>query len=260
MRGAAVAAALSIAMLAVPSLACATVGDAGAPEVIAGPPWSQQETGTTVAVTENGETRYEYYYSVRLIKGQTYVFNCQMQFGLPDSPAAAPDESGMLMLSPILSPPGVVVSDSAYSASRSRLKFMAPVTRYYLLSLQSSRAATFSLEATTSYRVWFNMTDLVVPKSVKKGRSFKTSVNVYGRYNSLGSPITFQIQRKVGRRWATYATARSSVPDIAEVAETHTPFASSIKLKRKGTYRIRACFSDAANAPRYTTYKTVKVK
>lgn len=253
----AVAATLLTAILAVPSLACATTGDADNPEIVAGPPWSQPETGTTIAVTEDGETWYEYNYLVRLVKGQTYAFNCRMHFGLPDPLVTTSDESGMLMLSPILSPPGVVVSDSVASASRSSLKFMAPVTRYYLLSLQSNRAASFSLEATTSYRVWFGMTDLAVPKSAKKGRSFKVSVNVYRRYNSLGSPITFQIQRKVGRRWAMYATARSSA---TELAETHTPFASSVKLKRKGTYRIRACFSDAASAPRYTAYKKIKIK
>lgn len=257
LRGAMAVAALTIVTLAVPSLACASVGDVDNPEIVAAPPWSQSETGTTIAVTEDGETWYEYNYLVPLIKGETYVFNCRMHFSIPDPLTPAPaNEGGMLILSPTLSPPGVVFSSSGYAA-RPTMKFMAPVTRYYLLSLHSSEAVSFSVEATRSTRAWFTMLDLAVPKSTKRNRSFKTSVNVYGRYNSLGSPIRFQIQRKVGRRWATYATARSAVSNLAE---NRTQFASAVKLKRRGTYRIRACFSDAANPVRYTAFRTIKIR
>lgn len=249
--------AMAMATLGAPDVARATVGDADNPEVIAAPPWSQSETGTTIAVTEDGETWYEYNYFVPLIKGETYVFNCRMHFAIPDPLTPAPaKEGGMLILSPTLSPPGVVFSDSAY-ASRTTLKFMAPATSYYLLSLHSSEAVSFSVDATRTYRSWFKMMDLVVPKSVNRSKSFKTTVRVFGRYNSLGSPIKFQIQRKVGRRWATYATAKSSA---SELAQEYTRFASTLKLKRKGTYRIRASFSDAANKARHTAWKTIKIK
>jgi hypothetical protein len=117
---------------------------------------------------------------------------------------------------------------------------------------------SFTVDAAYAPATKFKMTRLTVPKSARHNRKFNVSVKVLPRYNSLGSPIKFQIQRKSGRRWRTYATARS---EMTVLAQGYTKFGTSLKIKRKSTYRIRARFSDAAHARyKYTGYKAIKIK
>lgn len=246
-------AAMAFAVVAMPALAFAETGDMENPQVIASPPWSQAASGTTIAITDDGETWYGYNYFVRLIKGKTYTFTSRV----PSATATPDDFSMMMLLSPIYSPPGILFSDSGATGDVQTLKFMAPVTRYYWLALQSSQAASFTIDAAYSGKTWFRMSAASAPKSAKRNKSFTASVKLYPRYNSLGTPIKFQVQRKVGKKWKAYSTAKSSMTGLAP---DYTQFASSVKIKKKGTYRVRAVFSDAANKARYTGYKTVKIK
>lgn len=246
-------AAMLFATVALPALAFAETGDLDNPQVIATPPWSQVASGTTVATTAEGETSYAYNYLVRLIKGQTYTFTSRV----PSATETLDDYSFLLLLSPNYSPPGILISDSGATADVQTLKFMAPVTRYYWLSIQSSRVASFTLDAAYSAKTWFKVSAVSVPKSAKRNKSFKATVKLSPRYNSLGSPIKFQVQRKVGRKWKAYSTAKS---EMSGLDQGYTQFASAMKIKKKGTYRVRAVFSDAANKARYTGYKTVKIK
>lgn len=233
--------------LALPAVACATPGDFDNPVAVPALPWSQDQTGTLNLTTDDGESWGEFDYLIPLTKGKTYTFTYT-------TPA---NDNYAAVMSPTFSPAGMIFSDSV-GFGVERITFMAPASMSYLLSVAADQVETFTVSGATVPSVACNLSSFSVPSSKKKAKSFPVSVAVSPRYNSLGSPITFEIQRKVGKRWKKYSTAKSS---IGGLAPSYSKFSASIKIKAKGSFRIRAKFADAAHvAAKYTKYKTIKIK
>jgi hypothetical protein len=240
--------ALAVAVMALPSLACAATGDVDNPLVLGAPSWTT--TGTTVSNVDTATYPWPYEYNivVPLVKGKTYSFTSQ----------TLSDTSWTFMLRADGVPARVVYSDSV-GAGVEKLTFMAPDTRYYWLTLVSDNIEDFTITASPASTVSFKLSGLSVPSSKKKGKSFGVSVKLAPTYNSQGVPIKFEIQRKVGKKFKPYGTAKSTELYIPNVY-TYTKYASTIKIKKKGTFRIRAVFTDAAHKAMRTGYKQIKIK
>jgi hypothetical protein len=233
------------ALLALPSLALATEGDSSHPKTIGSIPWSQDVTGTLLLTTYKSTSWGEFNYLVPLVKGKTYAFTSTTLL----------DDSDSYMMSITSSLPGWVDSKAVGSGVQA-LTFMAPKTMYYWLTVEAySVDETFTLSAAEVGKTAYKVSGLSVPSSKKKNTAFTVSASLSSPYNSLGSPITFQIERRVGKKFKPYSSVTGKFANAASVKST-----ASIKIKKKGTFRIRVKLADAAHSASYTKYKTIKIK
>jgi hypothetical protein len=101
---------------------------------------------------------------------------------------------------------------------------------------------------------------MYTPSSARHGRYFSVSAKTFPAYNSLRSPIKFVVERKSGKRWKAYGTAAGKFTSEF-LSGTSSKSTARLKLAKKGTYRVRARFADAAHpVAKYSTWRTVKVK
>jgi hypothetical protein len=219
--------------LIVPSGALATPGDDPTTAIsLPTVPWSQDVTGTTLPLTdpESGETYYGNWYAVSLTKGVTYAFT-----------GSAEDEGFFLLLqSASFSSPGVLASDFV-SQGVGRLTVMAPRTGLYYLTTEGSAVESYTISASLAPRVKYAFKGFSAPKSAKKNKAFTLSVQLTPDYDSLFSPVTFEVQKYS----SSYKAYKKFASKLGDGDQTQTPFSASIKLP-KGSYRIRPTFSDAS--------------
>lgn len=246
--GAAVCAAVLVAVLAVPAFAMASVpGDDALTAVqFAAFPWSQDSSGTLITNVDSSGTFYEYWNWFSLNKGQTVTFTGQA------------DDEGfyMLALARDFKAPMTVGSDNV-GLGVERLTLMAPKTGSYYLVSEGSKVETFSISGAIVPTVSYKLASFAMPSKAKKSAKFTATVNVLPDYNSLFSPVKFVVERKVGKKFRPYATY-SSV--IGGGNTSYTKFKGSIKITKKGTFRIHASFSDAAHKVQNTKPKTITIK
>lgn len=133
------------------------------------------------------------------------------------------------------------------------LTFMAPKTASYTLRAVADRVETFTVSAQLRPAVRYWMSSFKVPPVTKRKKKFSAEVELSYNYDSFGVPIKFFVQRKVGRRWRSYAAAWAT-------DEYFNRYSVAFRIKRAGAYRIRARFSDIAHTPKYTSWRKLRIK
>lgn len=139
------------------------------------------------------------------------------------------------------------------------LSFMAPVTGIYNIWVPASTAGTFTVSSLVSTdAVNFGLSSFKSPSSAKRSHSFSVSVKMWPGYNGPVTPVRFYFDRKItSKRYKSYGYVWGTMSTFS----TYSKFVATTKLKTKGTYRIRARFSDAAHSKSlYTAYHTIKIK
>jgi hypothetical protein len=240
--------AVALAAVMVPTLAFATGADWQNPEVLPPPPWSGSIDGTLTTVNYlGGFTDYEYWYSFNMSAGQTISVTATVAVG---------SDTDFMFTTRAFVHDSHLVSDPFDSTHRV-LAIMAPRTSTYLLEVYSSTPGTFTIKSVAIPPVRYSLSAFSVPKAAKRKKNFTVSVKVSPDYDSIFVPIRYYIERKSGKRWKKYGTAKGS---ILSGSAAYTKFSAKLKLP-KATFRVRARFVDAAHAKaKYTAWKTVKVK
>jgi len=190
-------------------------------------------------------------YTVHLTAGQTIVATCT------SLPATAPigivvyrlDAKGHLFW----------VGSRTVAVGQAVVYALAPVTgSYHLQVSRRSIAGTFTIDSATVPALDHSLSSLSVPSVVRKNRWFKASVVLDGVYDELNLPVTFLVQRKVGRWWKTYRSVQPAY--TMKVLAPHSPFRVNLRLPR-GLFRARVRFAEAANrAPTYDSWKAIVVR
>lgn len=240
---------LLAAMVLVPALAAAAVpGDSleSAVELHAFP-WSQDATGTLNHIVDGADEYYEYWHWFSLTRGQTVKFI-----------ASTPNSGGCLVLFSRSFDAPMGMSSDYVRPGIQRLTFMAPQTGSYFLGMGGSVAETFTITAIASPAVRYKLAWLSVPKSAKRSAKFTLSVSVLPDYDSIVVPIRFFVERKSGSKWKKYGSVATSISDGSA---SYSEFWAQPTIAKKGTFRIRAGFADAANPKMiYSGWKSIKIK
>lgn len=243
---AALFAVLVVAAVMVPALAFAADGDYDAPVALPALPWTASVDGTFTATSLDGETDYEYWYSLPMTAGQTVSV---------EATVPAIGEPGFVVFPSSFSTQGFLFSDYV-DWTHQKLAIMAPHTGNYVIGMLSSAPGTFTINATVIAAPKYPMSGFSVPKKAKKKTNFTVAVNVSPDYDSFSSPIRFYVERKSGKKYKKYSNVGSS---IYGGSSSFTKFTAKLKLP-KGTYRVRARFTDAVHPVKYTAWKSVTVK
>jgi hypothetical protein len=134
--------------------------------------------------------------------------------------------------------------------------FIAARTDTYTVNLTASSLGTFTVQAVTIPAQKFSLTGLSVPSKAKKNKKFGISVRLSPLYSGYHPTVVFVVERRSGK-FKPYTTVKSV---WGYTKATYEPFSGTVKLP-KGTFRIRAKFTDAAHkTPTYSAYKQVVVK
>jgi hypothetical protein len=228
-------------ILALPSIACATPGDFSEPVALPSLPWSAPYQATLV---EGG-----YFCTISLTRGQTVDATLTVDSGVGQS---------LFAVFPMRSGKAGVFSDGSDSGSVHTLNAMASASGSYGMLVLGENAGDFSLELATTTPVPFRLSTFGVPKSKKRKAKITIFVRTNPRYNGFASPVRFQIERRKSGKWRPFTSAGSS---RTEDGEDYSKFLAKVRLSKRGTYRIRAKFSDAAHeASTFTVWKTIKIK
>jgi hypothetical protein len=148
------------------------------------------------------------------------------------------------------------VNSSALSTSTCRLTFVSPATDRYNIWVPTSSTGTFTVSPSITAPINYALTTFTVPRSAKHNKSLSVSAKLWPGYKGSGTPVRFYFDRKVGKRWKSYGYIWGKITTTS----TYSKFVASTKLKTKGTYRVRARFSDATHAAKYTAYKSLTIK
>lgn len=238
------------AALALPLSTSAVIGDFDNPVPLTALPWSQPATGTLVdQVDDEGEHYGVYNYLVPLTKGQTADFTATFSSDATDGVLFADAWS--------FAAPNFLESFNMGSNVH-RLIMLAPNSGTYVMTIMSSTVGTFSLDAQLTGKLYYGQPSISAPKRVKHSHSFTVSGKLTYVYDAVTSPINFEIRRKSGKKFKTYKTvAGNFTPSEGPYPQT---FSAKVKITKKGTYRVRSVFSDAANAKAYSRiWKTVTI-
>jgi hypothetical protein len=235
------------AVLAVPSVGCATPGDLEEPVELPSLPWAAPYPATLLSAGPGSSLGW-YFGTIGLTKGQTVSATMTVGSDVGYSTLAVVQVSGATR----------GVSSGGSTNSVQRLTAMASKSGAYQFIILGQNVGDFSLEVATTTPVPFRLSGFGVPKSKKRRAKFTISVRTNPRYNGFASPVRFQIERRKSGTWRPFTSAGSS---LAEDGSSYSKFVARVKLSKKGTYRIRAKFSDAAHAKSgFSTWKSIKIK
>jgi hypothetical protein len=219
---------------------------------------SELTLGSTIATTLAGNNAYPgdptgvYYTRTWLDAGTTVRFDI--------TPGVGVTNLDSMVLS--LLPGDAFITGNRLADNSWRISFMASRKGMYNIQTTASSIGTFTISATKVAAVNYTMSNFTMPSKAKKKKSFALSVRLNPDYNGQLTPVSFYIERYVGRgKWKSAGAATSHF-DISTA--TYTRYSGSAKLSSKGTYRIRAKFKDAAHTKvtkaTYTAYKKIVVK
>lgn len=145
---------------------------------------------------------------------------------------------------------------SAVTTEVARLTYIAPASTMYTIWVSGSTLGTFTVDPMIVKSVPYALSSFSAPGKVKHGRVFSTSLKTWPAYAGGTSPIRFYFDRKVAGHWKSYGFVRGTMSSFL----TYSKFVAKTKLKSKGTYRVRARFTDATHPiVKYTAYKSIKV-
>jgi hypothetical protein len=233
-------AALTFTALVVPALAIADPGDSPDAPINYGVPFSTSTTLTPVHLWT--------WYSVTMAAGQTVQISAI-------TPGA---DVGLLMGT--YDDPYHLQGSYVPGSAQLTLSFLAPRSQAYLLAVSSSESTgQCPVTAVLTPAQPFTLASMTAPRSVRHSRSFTVTAKTFPAYNSLRSPIKFVVERKSGKRWKSYSSAWGRF--MSEVlGGASSKSTTNLKLTKRGTYRVRARFSDSAHpAAKCSTWKTVKI-
>ena len=211
-------------------------------------------TAGTLAASPADPADYLFVYSVALQAGQTVVATCT-----PSPEIANPD---MLAWASFMTDIAGIRSHGIPPAPRVAYLLAPKTGTYYLSIFGQSTPGTFTLDAALTQPISYSLSGMGVHFIRRDSRSRRTYVTVsttlVGLFDEFNVPVSFVVMRKLNGSWRTYHTYKgmlSSQPD-----STHTSFAAGVNML-KGTYRVRARFTDAAHlTPRYNAWKTIVAK
>lgn len=241
-----IAVAFAVAVL-VPAMAFADTGDSpsNADTLTVG-----VSTPGTLIVGDGSPTTYAYVYKVDLTAGQTIVATYTTSPSITSADlrlyASFPSYFDWLGAN--------TVSSTVHVAWLQANK----TGTYYLAALGEGSPGTFTLDTAFAPAVKYSLSSLTAPKTVKRNKTFKVKTTLIGEFDQFDLPVKFMIERKVGKKFKTFGSASAHWTGGGD--GQHLPLFANIKLTKKGTYRIRARFSDAAHATKYNAWRTVTVK
>jgi len=191
-----------------------------------------------------------YVYAVTLTKGQTIAATITADPAESITLSAWSDEYF-----------GGVVSDYVQPGVDS-LSFMAPASGVYFLEADNfftSTLSTFSVDASIVETRTFALGSLVVPASAKVKHSFTVSARLTPMYNGITTPVRFYVEKKASNGKYKSYTAKTA-NRLSNDSGVYSKYSYKFKLSKKGTYKIRARFTDAAHSAVYTSRQTIKIK
>jgi hypothetical protein len=209
--------------------------------------WLPLGSSVTTSLVDPGNTTGEHYFKVQLAAGNT--LRADFTNSLETSNLKA-------VVLPYARGYSFIEADRL-SGSFTRLTFMAPVSGIYTIDVSASMAGTFTVTSANIAAVRYGFSGFSAPSKPRRNTTFGLTVKLGPDYDGPTSPVKFAVQRKVGKKWKSY---RSVATRFSGGTTAYTRFSGSSKLP-KGTFRVRASFSDAAHRKAiYTGWKTIKVR
>jgi len=203
--------------------------------------------GTLTPINFEGGLDYEMWYRVHLVAGHTINVTATVPGGGEPNfwVAAVSRKSGEYSFT----------SDPVDATTRHLLLLPNRTTDYYV-NVWSSNPGTFTLSAAEAAPVPYPMSSFKVPATAKKNKKFTVSVVVKPDYDGFVTPVRFYIERKSGSKYKPYGYVNA--PEVDGTSDW-SKFAATFKLP-KGTFHIRARFTDAVHPATYTKgWKTITV-
>jgi hypothetical protein len=153
-----------------------------------------------------------------------------------------------------------VVLGSKAATDTLALSFMVSRPGTFTVAFVATETGPYSVSTTVTAPVPFKLDNMSAPTSARHSRNFSVSARLYPAYNSVASPIKFIIERKSGKKWKSYSSAKGAfVAQFLGGGSSKTT--STFKLSKKATYRIRARFADVGHASAsYSKWKTIRIK
>jgi hypothetical protein len=236
-----------VGLLATPALAFAAgTGTFADPVVLPSIPFVA--TGTLVAPRPNQKP--EFWYTVPIAKKQTVEATLTAD--------SAVGSARFIFDSWSFTTPMRLWSDPL-SSSVSSLFMLAPVDGVYYFRVFGDYPGTFTLDATNTASVAYQLSAIGVPKKkVSHKKSFTVSVTLRPDYDGLTLPVRFYIERWSGHKWRTFTHVTA---DKVKGTAAYSTFYTNMRIAKKGSFRIKARFLDVANpTPTYTLPRKVTVK
>ena len=153
-----------------------------------------------------------------------------------------------------------VILGSKAATDTLALSFLVSRPGTFTVAFVATETGPHSITTTVTAPVPFKLDNMSAPTSARHARNFSVSARLYPAYNSVASPIKFIIERKSGKRWKSYSSAKGTFA-AQFLGGGSSKTISTFKLSKKATYRIRARFADVGHASAsYSKWKTVKIK
>ena len=190
------------------------------------------------------------FYSLTASRGQTVEIRAHVPSQNANVMIGTFTDSNVVESSPITGDPSFT----------QRVTFMAWRSGTYLMVVSCDDSGTCGVEGIVTAAQSFSLASMGAPTSVRHKTKFTVSAASYPAYNSVGCPIQFAVEHKVGKRWKTYGKTNANF--VGEfLSGRYSKATASIKISKAGTYRVRAKLTDAAHSKAvYSTWKTVKIK
>lgn len=235
-----------VAALMAPGAAFATPGD-GPDSAIALPAFPFAAVPGTLTTDPSDTSYHSFWYTTHLSAGQTIEVAATM-------PGLEPHQ--IFAISSNFTDPMTIGSDPAGTGVE-RLIYMAPHTDDYFIAIYADTNAPFLLDGSVIAPLNYKLSNLTAPKRVKHKRAFTVSAALNGEWDSSVVPVRFEVQRKAGRKWKA---AGSTTGKLAGSSLSFTKFSASLKITKKGSYRVRARYQDAAHpGVAYDKWKSVTI-
>jgi hypothetical protein len=139
-----------------------------------------------------------------------------------------------------------------------RLSAMATRSHWYYVLVESTKVATYSIDAAYTAPVKFTFLSLWVPKKAHKFTDFGVSTKIAPRYNGFSIPMKFEVRRLKAGKYRWYKTVASTWGSMVDRG-TYSRYVATLHLKA-GRYQVRAVFRDAAHSKaKLTHWKKVRV-
>jgi hypothetical protein len=210
-----------------------------------------ESTPGTLTLTA-GDNTYRAEYSVYLRAGQTLAATY--------TPSASITEAAITMWAPFATEIGTLGRHSEAPNSPISMFLLAPRTATYRLKvLGRSTPGTYTIDTAIVPALAYSLSPMGAPTHAMRNTWFKVTATLFGTPDQLAVPVRFVVQRKSGRWWRTYRIVKPLFGRADIDRAGPVSYRASLKLP-KGTYRVRAVFSDAGHsAPQRNAWRTITV-
>lgn len=215
---------------------------------------SSATTATLPVVNQTGSLsatgEAEAVYAVYLQAGKTVAFTLAGQAGTDfDLGLFSPSATSVADVG------SVVGSSLNTGTSAEKIVYLVPASGYYFVDVSArTGAGTYTLNAKLDM---YTVTTPMAPNKIKHKVPFTAVTFVSPRYISGGHPVRFIVQRFEHGKWVTRLTGNAGKPG-QDKKRGRTAYAVRIWLT-KGSWRIRASFSDSLHAIQNSGFHKIKV-